>query len=237
MSSDGPGARAVRVLVVQHRGIRAGGDDRSVGQLAFALAASGEEGLQDVVFAAAGIEARLRGAMTARAGDVRQALLVLLPGRLARALVVQPDEQPRRVHRAEGEIGDAVERLADERRPRQFAEDGARLGGIADRHHLELRHPGLARQRGRLVPVVARRVEQQPRPLARPHVDEASRRIVQRCPPREVWIHAVGIRLIVQEGESRAAGMHDERLESLGCERGKAARVQSVEMVGKQHAR
>jgi hypothetical protein len=50
-------------------------------------------------------------------------------------------------------------------------------------------------------------------------------------------IHAVGIRLIVEEGKTRAAGMNDERIESFRRERWQAASVQSVKVVGEQHAR
>ena len=120
-------------------------------------------------------------------------------------------------------------------RPRR-AEVAARIARLADHLDLEVMRPEPVRERRRLVPVIGRLQENQPRLLAGPIHEPAVDRVFERHPQLEMRIRLERIRMIVEEHHVRTARVNRERVEVARCDRCVGALALNADVIVEQRS-
>ena len=148
---------------------------------------------------------------------------------------MQVREQAGRVHRAEIPFAEFRRALADESEPAVARiEQRARFVRRANHFDVEFARPGAARQVRRLVPVICGLVKHQGRASPGQVVHEAIGRLEQRRPVQEMRVRLEVRPVVVEEVQSRPAGVDDEAVVALAleCRVGERAHVRDV---GRKH--
>ena len=204
---------ALLVLIVQDRGVRIERHDVGVGQLSLAVSRGAHVRHVNLVLRLARAERGFGRNVPARREVRGVAHAFELVFGLDRARIVQPVEQRFRVALRETPLRELLLPFTDECAAPQVREMAARFAGLANDFDLEVMRPEAVRQRGRLVPVVGRLQEDQPRLLARPIHQPAIDRVFERHPQLEMRIRLERIRMIVEEQHVRAARVDRQRVE------------------------
>ena len=228
---------ALLVLVVQDRRVGVERDDVRVRQLALRMSRRAHIGHVNFVFRLAGAERSFRRDVPAR-GRVRRVahalqLVVGLDGSRdsAAGAAALPDCSRAKPQSANCSCHSPM----NAQRP-QAARWRRASRRLADHLDLEVMRPEPVRQRGRLVPVIGRLQENQPRLLAGPIHEPAVDRIFERHPQLEMRIRLERIRMIVEEQHVRTARVNRERVEVARCDRRVGALALNADVIVEQRS-